>query len=229
MIEEDNNKIEQELREQFENVECKPFEEKLGEIRHRLIRHDERSESKPPKRKKKPNRFMMILSVAASFVLLFGIGLTVYFTVDWDRNQGGTTNSYEDKDLKLADITEEELLIWSIYKPDLDLLTEKRFKAGMHKESYETIYFMISGKYELDEVEIRIIVHSKYHPPDEPDYKKTDTLNIHNKIISYYECIIEESSYIYKLGFQVNDYRYYIDYKTSVQDSYLSFMQVFII
>ena len=227
MTEQNNGPVEQELLRQLDAIEVRPYNETMDAIRSRMTKHKEKQ-----KEKKRAKRIKTaILSAVASFVLLFGIGTAVFLFADRDRNLGNDS-PYEDKDIEILDYTESDFLERPIYQPQIEILSDRVFKNAWHEKSKKTIYFIVSGEYRANDisshVDMRIFLHPQYKPTDETDYLKTSTVNISDKTISVYEHSFEDSIYLYKLGFNIGVYRYYIDYRTPEKDSYSAFLQEFL-
>ena len=223
--------IERQVAQQLDKMELKSGKEKINELRDRLD-----MTQKPTANKAKRNRFFTgILSAAASVILLVGIGLTVYFMQSTPPPAGEYI--YTDEYILAAASTQDEFP--NIYMPNFDELSEKNFTVGEHKLSREVVYYKVSGKYGASSAEFLFIINPKYMSDDE-DYNTDDTVDVAGKTISYKAIPLENSSFLYKLGFKIDDSRYYMDLTTPEYDGgeqslpddnlpeYLYFLEAFI-
>jgi len=221
----ENEMVDRLIAEQIDKMEGKSSREKFEEIRDRLDMTPKKKVNKTSR-----NRFITgIFATAASLFLVVGIGVGVYFANQSGTPPPGSTElTYNESDILVTDIQEEDFANPHI---NLSALSDKGFKIGEHKISRKSVYYRVTGKYLAEsgasDVDFLYIIEPKYMP-DDADYNTTNTVSIANKTVSYKETVFEDLTYLYKLGFKLDNRRYYIDYKTSEKDGYLPFLQDFI-
>lgn len=216
------------IKEEFNAIEVKPFEELMTEIRPRLKK----------KRKQgfyKSSTFVKrFVAIVVSIVLVFGIGLTVWLT--WPTKP--LEYKYEDdvdieiKICQKSNITDQH----GVYLPDLNIITmEESYAIATHKESLETVYFVVEGM-SIDEengiarrITMTVILQKKYEFKKEKTYSFDQKTTVNGIEISYAEEDLTDPFYNYKIGFKIGDVRYYIYYQTSSeQNDIQEFMGLFL-
>jgi len=209
------NEIEQEVLK-LAKKDCVPAESKFEELRSRLIFPSEKQQSI----KARKNRLRIaVASIAASFILSFGIGLAVYFAV-YNGTLPNGNYTYEENDISIYSCTADDLM--GVYLPDISILSNPQFSVGKHIATHEPVFYKIFGEYAVENaycnIEMLLIVQPKYSPENEFDYETGDTLKIADKAIFHNRTILNDSLDLFKLGFQIDGTRYHVDLTSQRND-----------
>lgn len=220
--------IEVKLEQELEAIPLEPFEEMMAELRPQLKKKRRRQPAKPHA------LMTRLVTVAASFILLLGIGLTAYFM--WPKGETPPVYRYLDADIDAMPCEESDIINYpGLYVPDLDILIKDTisFSVGMHRETQKPVYYIVEGYQSSDGIAryivLTIILEKKYEPYRENDYNADDTIMVLGREISVLEDVFDTPFYSYKLGFKIGDVRYYMDYQTMSETNDIeSFMQLFL-
>ena len=219
--------VEEKLQNTIDEIEINPFDETIKTIRPQL--HDKtRSVMFTPMAKR-------MVAAAASIILLLAVGLTVYFSIWSFSSNGEDEYTYGDDVLTLSDTIKSEVESDSILANlNLSILFNDSYQIAIHNETMETAYYKIKA-YSTDGSNIRyfvltVIAQPKYNKAGEDAYYEGDKktiLGIEMTIKDLNE--FEPPFYNYRIGFIIENIRYYFDYQTtSGENDIEDFMQSFL-
>lgn len=216
---EDLNKIEEKLKESAQSTEVMPFDEMLEKIRPQL-------------KKRRRVRVLRIAAVAASFILLIGLNLTMFLLLrDKPRINEFT---YGDDDLILIESTKEDVMNdYALQRIDLDLLINERYRVFKHKETNENVYYEINA-YSSDakfarEINLIIILQPKYEFVDADKYYGNNLVDAKGVTIMVTDMLQYESPfYEYNVNFEIDNVKFYMRYSTTNEGDIEAFMNEFL-
>ncbi|MCL2256348.1 MAG: hypothetical protein FWC11_05780 [Firmicutes bacterium] len=240
MTDEELKFIEQKLTEEFAQIKAKPFDEKFEEIKDKLgfdpfAVEPVSVETAPvkvlPKRRifNKKTIISTISTLVACLVLVF-VPLGIHWHLnDPNRIGGGNNNVITESDVVFAEIDPSLLFGLDMFVPNLIILNDVSVVLGELITYDEVVLFRVTGQHYLGNVRLNIITHPKFQTEYENYFRDDNLINIEGKEVSVHREILLSGGYRYRLGFLEDDFRYQITFDTTQSNSYLEFLNQFLL
>lgn len=216
---EDLNKIEEKLKESAQSTEVIPFDEMLEKIRPQL-------------KMRRRVRVLRIAAVAASFILLIGLSLTMFLLLrDKPRINEYT---YGDDDLILIESTKEDVMNdFALKRLNLNILVNEEYRVFKHKTTNENVYYEIKA-YSSDaksarEINLIIILQPKYEFVDAEKYNGENLIEVKGVTIAVTDLMkFDMPFYEYNVNFEIDNVKFYMRYSTTNEGDIEAFMNEFL-
>ncbi len=215
----DLNKIEEKLKESAQSTEVIPFDEMLEKIRPQL-------------KMRRRVRVLRIAAVAASFILLIGLSLTMFLLLrDKPRINEYT---YGDDDLIIVESTKEDVMDdFALQRLDLDLLVNEEYRVFKHKTTNENVCYEIKA-YSSDiksarEIDLSVVLQPKYNFPDANKYNGENLIEVKGVTIAVTDLMkFDMPFYEYNVNFEIDNVKFYMRYSTTNEGDIEAFMNEFL-
>jgi|GEM_PF-4344238 len=222
-------KLEEKFKKQLPQFERMPTEERIAILKSRVESNPNMSIVPNDSYERvviKKKTWLPVAFVALSLILVLSIWLPIHFSQDRIIHGDPDERPITREDVVFMDMSLNILREADLFLPNLEMLNGLNIELGEHRVNSEMILFFIEGRYGECAVTLKIILHEDYEAQNEQLFRGDNIVNINGREMSVFEQRVE-NEYVYWIGFEKNEIRYFTILTTAQRGSYVDFLNAF--